>query len=140
MIFRQVQEIIEGTKTETRRVAKPGDRLVYDDEGYRHFVIDKNGRLRWRVGRDYAVVPKRGLPGGILPDGSSLRIRVRSLQPRCLHLINDAGAVAEAVGSVAEYRALWESINKKPGTRWEDNPKVWVIRFELGKAKRRQND
>lgn len=29
------------------------------------------------------------------------------------------------------YRALWQSINKKKGVRWQDNPDVWVIEFEL---------
>ena len=27
------------------------------------------------------------------------------------------------------YAALWDSINKKPGTRWVDNPWVWRIEF-----------
>ena len=28
------------------------------------------------------------------------------------------------------YAELWDSINKKPGTRWADNPFVWVYSFE----------
>lgn len=27
------------------------------------------------------------------------------------------------------YRRLWDSINTKPGRRWDDNPWVWVIEF-----------
>lgn len=30
-----------------------------------------------------------------------------------------------------KYWQLWDAINKKPGTRWADNPFVWVYTFEL---------
>ncbi len=30
-----------------------------------------------------------------------------------------------------EWKRLWNSINKDPGTAWEDNPLVWVYEFEL---------
>lgn len=29
------------------------------------------------------------------------------------------------------YAELWDSINKDPGTRWDDNPTVFVIKFEV---------
>jgi len=29
------------------------------------------------------------------------------------------------------FKALWDSINKKPGTRWADNVEVWVLTFEV---------
>ena len=31
----------------------------------------------------------------------------------------------------ATFAALWNSIHKKAGTRWEDCPEVWVLEFEL---------
>jgi hypothetical protein len=41
-------------------------------------------------------------------------------------------------GSIAPatyvFEGLWNSINSKPPHRWEDNPDVWVIRFEVVRA------
>lgn len=31
---------------------------------------------------------------------------------------------------VGKFRELWESINSKPGRRWEDNPWVWALTFK----------
>jgi hypothetical protein len=25
---------------------------------------------------------------------------------------------------------MWNIMNSEPGTRWEDNPEVWVLEFE----------
>jgi len=73
MIFRQVQEIIEGKKTQTRRIVKGTEnfkRYIPDvdtpmDTVYTEIIKDgdKVGeRIKWQVGRKYAVVPKRGQP------------------------------------------------------------------------------
>lgn len=61
-----INAIVNGTKTETRRVVKPGETLeevellptvIAVTGGY------PKGRLKWQVGRDYAVSPGRGFPG-----------------------------------------------------------------------------
>ena len=31
---------------------------------------------------------------------------------------------------IAAYEALWRSLHTRPGERWDDNPWVWVYRFE----------
>lgn len=33
----------------------------------------------------------------------------------------------------AKFRELWDGINTKIGTRWADNPYVWVVEFEVAK-------
>lgn len=33
----------------------------------------------------------------------------------------------------AKFAALWNSLYRKP-YRWEDNPEVWVLEFELAKT------
>ena len=62
MIFRQYMEIISGKKTQTRRVVKPGE-FAFDHDhhnGRIQCVTTNTGRVKWEVGKTYAVVPKRG--------------------------------------------------------------------------------
>ena len=70
MYFKQIQAIVDGIKTQTRRVVKPnelGDLNLGARETYSAVhSTHKNGsalRLKWQVGRDYAVSPGRGKPG-----------------------------------------------------------------------------
>jgi hypothetical protein len=73
LIFKQVQEIINqllpveqrqgGTKGQTRRICKDGETAVYDDAGEIVKVLDARGRVKWEVGNDRCVQPKRGSSG-----------------------------------------------------------------------------
>ena len=66
MIFKQVEEILNGTKTQTRPVCNliemgvhyPGISPI--DEPFANNTVHVNGRIKWQVGRTYAVVPKWG--------------------------------------------------------------------------------
>ena len=59
------------------------------------------------------------------------RIQIVRIQLEMLHDITAAGAVREGVATVAEYRALWTSINgRTPDARWEDNPPVYVLTID----------
>lgn len=83
MIFEQIDDIIAGRKTQTRRVCKSGeeeevvmsdtDRVFFrHDKPYVAYPVDEQraisavytatGRLKWRVGNTYAVSPGRGKP------------------------------------------------------------------------------
>jgi hypothetical protein len=65
MYFKQIDEIANGTKTVTRRVCKPGEWIEYDTangDKYYTSVFTATNRLKWQVGRDYAVSPGRGKP------------------------------------------------------------------------------
>lgn len=173
MIFQQILEILRGQKTQTRRVALPGP-SEFGEHKY-EFLDTRNGvptvlcgrrghqlRIKWQVGRTYAVINKRGLPavwwtqdeygdyiwlnGRIIRNKPSrqrehfrqMRIRVTGIRKDRLQDITEADAFAEGVASVEEYKALWDSINgKTKGARWSDNPEVWVITFELVKEERR---
>jgi hypothetical protein len=82
------------------------------------------------------------------------RIRLTAIRQERLRNISEADAKAEgielpvnvqAAGALAgaiqfgfdiglrrdAYAELWDSINTRKGTRWEDNPDVWVLEFEL---------
>lgn len=132
MIFtpEHIQKIVNGTKIETRRVAKTGEThngLWYD------MVMSPGGRIKWQTGRDYAVQPGRGKPCYI-HNGMPLRIKILSIHREPLQAISRTDVIAEGIsgaGGVGDYRNLWDSINKQPGTRWDDNPYVWVIKFEV---------
>lgn len=120
MIFtpENVQKILAGEKTETRRIVKAGETL-FGSEVYTGKHLQK-----WGVGNTYALQPGRGKQ-------AVGRIRIMGLRREALQAMTDADARAEGVADVAEFRALWDSINKRKGHTWEDNPMVWVIRFEV---------
>lgn len=116
-------------------------------------------RLKWRVGGIYNVVPGRGKltvlmspcplydppmllypecrehdrlyrQEGFLP----LQIRVTQIESVRLQSMNTTVAKAEGVKSKQAYKKLWQSINgKTKGARWEDNPMVWRLWFEVVK-------
>lgn len=189
MLFRQIDEILLGQKTQTRRVCKPGEDWTWgaavaeqypklpDHEGRYTLVgvpidevpqapiytVTTGGRVKWQVGRTYAVQRKRGLAGlwykaarngnlihVDLSDGKPfdtdnwhpLRVRLTAIHREPLHAITDEDAAAEGceplyvedtevITARDEYRELWDRINTRKGTRWADNPDVWVLTFEV---------
>ena len=69
MIFKQIDELLSGQKTQTRRVCKSGESWsgqFQTTEGYSReggiYTVWNGERIKWEVGRTYAVVPKRGKP------------------------------------------------------------------------------
>lgn len=179
-IFRpdSIDAIVSGNKAMTRRIVKPGEfavetkypngvyvpRLVIGEVKKWYPVdIPDTARLKWQVGRDYAVSPGRGKPGvwwqpsvqewcyqtsmhrrmgagycGYFP----LRIRITAIRQERLQDISYDDARAEGAPDdyycdCADprlwYANLWSSINARKGTRWQDNPLVWVLQFEVVK-------
>jgi hypothetical protein len=148
MIFQATWEaVLNGTKTETRRICKPGEWLSESKLGAPKAVYIgplPHERLKWMVGYDYAVQPARG-------QKAVGHIRLLDIRQERLQDIDEAGAKAEGCdvtyypefgagyvtqGNVHQtakqnYRNLWNSIHTRKGERWDDNPLCWVIRFEL---------
>jgi hypothetical protein len=54
---------------------------------------------------------------------------------RVLNPEDDQPERALAEAKRIAYSSLWDSINTKPGTRWEDNPTVGVIEFRMVEQK-----
>lgn len=65
MLFKEelIEKIIQRQKTQTRRPIQQGEKLCLVD-GLKT-VFTANGRVKWQVGRDYAVQYGRGLPTAI---------------------------------------------------------------------------
>lgn len=110
-------------------------------------------RALYIIGHTYAVQPGRGKP-------AVARIRITEIRREKLMNISEDDAADEGVicpecggtgwtlgpastpwsgpsehpcdcNLVKEYAKVWDRINKRKGTRWQDNPLVWVLDFEV---------
>jgi hypothetical protein len=144
MIFQYTcEQVMAGSKTNTRRL--PGKYDVWDCDAYGeiHTVYtchDGRKRIKWQVGKTYAVQRGRG-------QKQIGRIRLNAIQRERLQDIEYQDAMDEGVYAgdywdeelmmygapdiIDLYAELWDSIHTDKGTRWEDNPMVWVLVFEL---------
>lgn len=161
MLFRPdlAQLIVEGRKTQTRRIVKDGD-IPYLMLRQTKAVM-RRGRLIWKVndgtvdwlskagvgGNDgsrggncgtyrqptYAVQPGRGKP-------SVARIRFTAIRSENLGDITAADIEAEGfcqdTGSadfldLVAFRQAWDRLNPDKPYRWQDDPAVWVLTFAL---------
>ena len=159
MNFTQTQEVANGIKTQTRRIAWLNELYTWDS-GHQGIKIYKsnpiadgdNGRWKWKIGSNYAVVPKMNHPGAyydtdtgvvygygysLLTDTIKanefvipLRIKVLDIHHEPLQSITQSDARKEGVDSVMQYMDLWDSL-APTGKRWQDNPFVWIIDFEV---------
>jgi hypothetical protein len=168
MIFQATwKAVLDGTKTETRRICKPGEFLAnlvgipitkehaqkyhdlwdlnnpYRTSDFGPRVIHCSYRTKWQVGATYAVQPARG-------QKAIARIRLLEIRQERLQDIDEEGAIAEGckectvlegdwysntspqIMSAREvYEQIWYGLHTKRGERWDDNPLVWCLRFEL---------
>lgn len=135
MIFQHTwQTVLDGKKTQTRRIVKPGEELVGFAPGMPRisYSVIKGNHVKWKIGRTYAVQPGRGKK-------AVGRIRITDIRQERLRNISHDDIEAEGIPHdlydyAHEHRAafwqLWDSIYAEPGTRWGDNPVVWVLEFE----------
>lgn len=137
MIFKQWQQVLKQEKIQTRRLVRRGEQLTPNKLHTKRSwpfppTVLANRRIKWQIGRTYAVQPKRG-------QKAVGRIRITGIRRERLRDISEEDALAEgmfkerhpiALKPVTRYMQLWNSIHKKPGIRWEDAPEVWVLEFE----------
>jgi hypothetical protein len=132
MIFAKTYPLVlSGRKCQTLRLAYPGDRLTSEraSEGETLLatqrVVTAHGRVRWRVGAEYAVQPERC-------HKAVGRIRCIGL---CEVLdpmdIDDAFARREGFDDAAAFRAVWLTLHAR-----RPRQPSWAIRFELAKGSR----
>jgi hypothetical protein len=162
MIFQHTwQQVLDGSKTQTRRISKPGEELrdmpvaalvqypavvTFTISSVFHWNWTPKPRVKWQVGRTYAVQPGRGKK-------AVGRIRLTGIRQERVQDITEDDARAEGCHIDADvtgepfggydvavvwartvYAHLWDAIHNKCGERWADNPLVWVLTFELVEA------
>lgn len=120
MLFQYTyQAILDGRKTQTRRVRKASDQAVYSSDGKIEAVL-VNGREKWRVGKSYSVQPARGKP-------QIARIRITGINAENINDISNADAVAEGSADRDDFLRLWVEVNGAANAGAD----VWVLHFEL---------
>lgn len=131
MLFRPelIEKILSGQKTETRRVVRPHEFWCAGwraGGGHLSICIERNGKIRtkWQEGKTYAAQPGRGKP-------AVARIRLLRIGREALHDITGPAVGREGFSYLADFVKAWNEINNRPGARWTDNPRVWVLEFEL---------
>ena len=176
MIFQQWQAVLDGTKTQTRRLVGPHDIPFHRHPAEPIWAVgsiwrpnrDKDTRIKFQVGNTYAVQPGWGkkavywrkvgneiqtnynqdCPPSMLGKKPSnfdgwqpLRIRMTAISRERLQDISEADMRAEGLEGLdtlavkrLNFTLLWDSVHTKPGARWQDNPEVWVLEFELAKG------
>ena len=141
MIFKEklCQKILDGTKTQTRRLIKEGDFEIDCPIScvFRH-IKSGGSRLIWRENQTYAVQPGRGKKA--IGRIGIIKIRKERLQDITIEDVKAEGVAPYTLarGVLAEdqpdprwkFIELWNSIYPKDN-RWEDDPEVWVLEFEL---------
>jgi hypothetical protein len=133
-----IDEIVAGRKTKTRRMYREGDKVVFNEAAGYHAVVNANGRVRWIIGKDYAVVPGRGKPTvwyntatlevnpaeaiprmglAINPAWRPLRIKVLNLELGDVREISREDAICEGFSSPVDFLMRWETIYGSSGPR-----------------------
>ncbi len=146
MIFsnRLDDKVRDGSKTQTRRLVKDGDRLLHWPMAciFRRTKSGDDIRLMWRVGQTYAIQSGRGKKGngrfGIfnirkerLQDISIIDFYVEGIVEVVGHWPEDDSDEGSGPVNIRKhFGKMWNSIHKKPSDRWEDNPSVWVLEIE----------
>lgn len=145
-------KVRDGTKTQTRRLVKEGDSeffkwhnglFRYDAETGEKLIsrVYRNNYKKWMVGHVYAIQSGRGKKGnGYF---RIVKIRKERVQDISVDDVIAEGApqlyflakfhpqwMRSTTETIRVFRRLWNSIHKKPPTRWEDNPEVYVLEIE----------
>jgi len=153
MICPTWQQILDGSQTQMRVVVKPNEDYdpIFDAVSW-GADYRTAPRIKYYPGQTLAVQPGFG-------QKQVGRIRIIAIRKEHLQEISEEDALAEGCdyrmydyvrsydisgGPIADvgydtpvevYTERWQDNHTKPGTRWADNPVVWVLDFELVQGK-----
>ena len=124
MIFKYTLEnVLYGKKTQTRRIIKPTDTSIQNENGSIQSVL-RNGRKMWTVGNHYSVQPDYGKK-------AVATIQITALRREPILEISEVDAIAEGVDNRADYLQLWANMHGKNSFERD----VWVIEFKVVQSK-----
>jgi hypothetical protein len=140
--------VLRGTKTILRHVAadptaacplgEPGDRLWVREPW---LPGDSSSQVRYE-GTEPAGVTSSWQPARTMTREASRiileieAVRLERLQAIPTADLRDEGALwarpeSEDANDIPGFARWWDSLHAREGTRWSDNPWVWVIRFHF---------
>ena len=140
-----VRAILDGTKTQTRRIFKEGRTPFYAGQ---YLWVKETWRLE-RVGKVSQVIYRTadGFVGSkwksslFMPKKfTRLVLQVECVKTEKLQDITDEDAWAEGMrlpifssssSPRDQFHKLWDIINAKKGYSWDSNPLVWVVEFKI---------
>lgn len=134
--------VISGQKTQNRRLVQEGDYAVVDEADPDRPILKVIRtadagvpKPLYEVGKTYSVQP--GLAKKTVGNIRITAIRRERLQDlteaeilKELPITSMAESVSDTQWALRTFMATWNIMNSEPGTRWEDNPEVWVLEFE----------
>lgn len=145
MIFQLTwQAVLEGRKSQTRRLVVPELDTLQNGAVIR---CGEPPRVRWKVGKDYAVQPGRGKE-------SVARIEILSIRREDVRTISDADVKAEGFKTASDFfitwvkmhdksvitpiipdyhtgEIIWQGVHDYLSTRPAERYDAWAIEFEV---------
>jgi hypothetical protein len=136
-----IRALLTGRKNQTRRLARSEERCPFGTAGDRLWV-----RERWAQtssGYQYAADISHGKlrfrPTFHMPRAACrIQLIIRAIDRERLQTISSRDARGEGFDADTGHSSarrwfaeLWDRIYTAPGARWEDDPLVWVVRFEV---------
>jgi len=94
-----IEQIIAGTKTQTRRRLSPETRLISYSSKYKVTHVTVNGRVKYRMDGIYSVQPGRGKKG-------LAKIKILEIRECTSSYISEEDALAEGGYTPFEYYAV----------------------------------
>jgi len=117
MIFQYtLPKIISGEKTQTRRVTKANEEPRFVDGTIQS--VAQSGRTKWRIGKTYAIQPRRG-------SRQVGRIELKNIRYEPVREISRTDAKKEGFATPQEFFDTWKKIHGEQSL----NQKVWVLEF-----------